>query len=316
MTQIYNETLNNVFERNRKCIINTDLDGLISGMFLQEFLGWEIVGFSSCCGKRNDNLWLKEGVSNINECVFVDLPVIMNDISIIDQHYVAFNKRNLEDYTNNKNKLNPNIMRSRFFLNNDYTKKYPFGTAHFILASLEKLNLIPENYVIDFYKEVNNFDLADLFLRADRVIGNTYAYTENCIDWSNWMINYGGFITKQLFDIVKTEYSTRHQREHFVESKLQALGCAGLDGECSNLFRSQEYTKLKVYFAFLSKVFNMKPLPIFEFVDYNNFVGERFEITNLSRINEILQQPNLFSFAFVSKKILSVTYIKGETKDE
>ena len=80
MTQIYNETLNNVFERNQKCIINTDLDGLISGMFLQEFLGWEIVGFSSCCGKRNDNLWLKEGVSNINECVFVDLPVIINDL--------------------------------------------------------------------------------------------------------------------------------------------------------------------------------------------------------------------------------------------
>ena len=310
------EKLQSIFVKNQKCIVNSDLDGILSGMFLQEFLDWEIVGFSSCCGKRNDNLWLKEGVSNINECVFVDLPVIINDISIIDQHYVAFNKRNLEDYIKNKNKLNPNIIRSRFFLNNDYTKKYPFGTAHFILASLEKLNLISANYAIDFYKELNNFDLADLFLRADRVIGNTYAYTGNCIDWSNWMINYGGSITKQLFNIVKTEYITRCQREQIVESKLQSLGCAGSDGECSNLFRLQEQTKLKEYFAFLSKVFNMKPLPIFKFVDYNNLLGERLVITDLSRINEILQQPNLFSFAFVSKKILSVTYIKGETKDE
>ena len=316
MTQNYNEILNNVFERNRKCIINTDLDGLISGMFLQEFLGWEVVGFSSCCGKRNDNLWLKEGVNNINECVFVDLPVTIKDICIIDQHYVAFSKKNVEDYTKNKNKLNPNIMRSRFFLNNDYTRKYPFGTAHFILASLEKMNLIPENYAIHFYKQLNNFDLADLFLRADRVIGNTYAYTENCIDWSNWMINYGGTITKQLFNIVKTEYSTRYQREQFVESTLRQFGCAGLDGECSNLFRLQQQAKLKIYFDFLSKAFNMKAIPIFNFVDYNNFEGKRLAITNLSIINEILQNPNLFSFAFVSKKILSVTYIKGGIKDE
>ena len=213
-------------------------------------------------------------------------------------------------------KLNPNIIRSRYFLNNDYTKKYPFGTAHFILASLEKLNIIPENYAMDFYKNLNGFDLADLFLRADRVIGNTYEYTENCIDWSNWMMNYGGDITKQLFNIVQTEYTTRHKREQSVSSKLQSLGCAGLDGECSNLFRAQEQAKLKLYFEFLSKVFNLNPIPIFDFVGYNNFVGERFEITNPSRINEILQRPNIFSFAFVSKKILSITYIKGVAKGE
>ena len=30
--------------KNRKCIVNTDLDGILSGILLKNFLNWEIVG--------------------------------------------------------------------------------------------------------------------------------------------------------------------------------------------------------------------------------------------------------------------------------
>ncbi len=61
-------------------------------MLLQHFLNWEIVGFSCCCGKNNDELWLKDKNININECIFVDLPVCIENISVIDQHFVAFDE--------------------------------------------------------------------------------------------------------------------------------------------------------------------------------------------------------------------------------
>ena len=313
MTTNYDETLANLFVKNKKCIINTDLDGLLSGMLLQEFLNWEIVGFSSCCGKPDDNIWLKNDSININDCVFVDLPVSVNNIQVIDQHFVAFNNESISKYNNFKNKINPNVVRNRIYLNNDYTKKYPFGTVHFVLTVLEQLNIIPQNINFDFYKKLGNFDCADLILRADRVIGNTFTYTQTCIDWSNWIISFGKKRTEQLFNIVKNEYVNRHKSESFVENKLKSLGCQGLDGECSNLFRNNDLNKLKSYFDFLSLATNMKPIPIFDLFAYNKFVGERIEIkeNNHDEINSVLQSPNTFSYAFVSKRILSITRIKG-----
>lgn len=309
----YDELLSKIFVRDKKCVINTDLDGLLSGMLLQEFLNWEIVGFSSCCGKPDDNLWLKNGCVDIKDYIFVDLPVAQKNISIIDQHFVSFENDSINRFNNCGNKVNPNIMRARVFKNNDYVKKYPFGTVHFILASLERLNLLPKDFQIDFYKSFGNYDLADLFLRADRVIGNTYSYTTNCIDWSNWMIEYGGEISQKLFNIVKLEFSDRHKKEHVVEEKLQQFGCKGLDGECSNLFRIKDKDSLNCYFKFLSKSFEMKPLPLFDFFSYDNLYGERIIIgnNNLEKINQLLKQENLFSYAFVTKKMLSVTYKKG-----
>ena len=311
------ELLKTIFNKNKKCVINTDLDGLISGMLLQRFLNWEVVGFSSCCGKQNDNLWLKDKNLSLKDLIFVDLPVALKSISTIDQHFVAFEKESIDRYNDCANKLNPNIIRARFFKNNDYTKKYPFGTAHFILASLEKLNLIPENFEINFYKNLGNYDLCDLLLRADRVVGNTYLYTQNCFDWSNWMIDYGGKITKNLFNIVKSEYKERHNREKFVESQMLRLGCAGLDGECSNLFRKKDIRGLLQYFNFLSSAFNMDALPIFDFYSYDNLYGERIRVenNNFDHIKELLKQKNMFSYAFVNMRTLSVTYKKGG-KDE
>ena len=66
------EKLKSIFVKNQKCIVNSDLDGLLSGMLLQEFLNWEIVGFSSCAGKPDDEIWLKDDNIKINECVFVE----------------------------------------------------------------------------------------------------------------------------------------------------------------------------------------------------------------------------------------------------
>ncbi len=308
-------TIDNLFKPNKKCIINADLDGLLSGMLLKEFLNWDIVGFSSCCGKPNDELWLRNEDINLSECVFVDLPVCMENFSAIDQHFVAFKSESIEEYTDCENKLNPNILREKTFQSDDgkshYTNKYPFGTVHFILAMLEYLNLIPLNYRFDFNKSLGTFDVADLILRADRVIGNTFSFTRNCFDWIEWICTIGKDNTNALFSLVKEEYKERKLKEANVESKLTSLGCGGIDGDCSNLLRTKQYSALHEYFEYLATVTNLPSIPSFEFAEYGKLHGTKYYVyhNNQEMLRAESKKEDVFSFAFVSMKVLSMTYI-------
>lgn len=319
--ELSNEVIN-IFKPKRKCIINADLDGLLSGMILQEFLEWEVVGFSSCCGKPDDELWLYDIKEDINDCVFVDLPVYFKDYSTIDQHFIAFDKESIEKYNNDGNKANPNIIRERVFSDdkgkNQYTMKYPFGTIHFIIAVLEKMKIISEDYSFNFEKSLGDFDLADLILRADRVIGNTALYTPNCIDWLSWLVDLGGSNTKRLFDKVKNELITRKISETKVEQKMKELGCKGIDGDCSNLLRNKDYDSLNNYFNYLSDAINMNPIPLKIINDFGKLTGKRYEVANnnFEFLKEESMKKNMFSFAFVTMRSLSVTYIEGVDLNE
>ena len=313
---LLNKNIEKIFVPNRKCIVNVDLDGILSGMLLQHFLNWTVVGYSSCCGKPDDELWLEDKQEELKECVFVDLPVCVKDFSVIDQHFVAFNEDGINSYNANLNKVNPNIIRKKVFKNKDnkckYTQKYPFGTVHFILAILENLEIIDENYSIDLKKKIDDFDLADLLLRADRVIGNTFSYTPNCYDWADWIMEIGKKNTKDLFVIVKNEFPKRKYIEGRVEAKLKSLGCIGGDGDCSNLFREKSYVSLIEYFSYLSECLEMKPLPMFKLFDFTKLKGKRFEVNtyNLDVLENESSKDNVFSFAFVTMRALSLTYME------
>lgn len=299
------DTFKTLFIKDRKCIVNADIDGVISGMLLQHFLNWKVVGYSSCCGLKDDDLWIEKG-NDIDDCVFVDLPVILRKYAVIDQHFVATSENTITSYNSHNNKVNPNIMRKRVLTNqDDYKRKYPFGTAHFVLAILENLGIINANYLIDFNKRIGKFDLADLILRADRVIGNTKYYTSNCMDWAQWMIRLGGVNTEILFNLVQKEYLDRVNTEKEVENKLKELGCKGQDGDCSNLFRDKNYSQLTQYFIFLSNAMEIPSLPIFDFVSFQKLCGKRVNIDDLDKIG----RKNIFSFAMVKKDLLSLTYI-------
>lgn len=312
------ETIKLLFTKNKKCIVNADLDGLLSGMLLQHFLDWQIVGYSSCSGRKDDELWLINNNENLEECIFVDLPVFVKNYSTIDQHFILFDNDTYNQYLENNNKINPNVIRNRLFKNNagqcEYTAKYPFGTIHFILAILENLNIIDKNYRFLFFNKIGNFDLADLILRADRVIGNTYSYTNNCLNWCDWLLNLGGINTQSLFVVVKKDYINRLGSQKAVENKLISLGCKGPDGDCSNLFRNKDYFKLKTYFSFLSYATNLKQLPVVPIFDFGKLEGERIDVNsfNFKIAKSQCNRNDIFSFAFVTMKTLSITYIKKD----
>jgi hypothetical protein len=309
------QTIENFFSKERKCIINTDLDGLLSGMILQYFLDWQIVGYSSCCGKNDDELWFAKPNVNIKECVFVDLPVCGHDYSVIDQHFVSYDMSFVDKYMSDNNKLNPNVLRNRVFKSAngkcEYTGKYPFGTVHFILALLEWLGIISKNFTITLNKKVGSFDVADLLLRADRVIGNTNQYTANCYDWIEWIKKFGGGNTHPLFDIAKNCHHERAITEKSVEGMLASLGCKGTDGDCSNLFRIKDFAKINQYFSFLSDSIDLPTLPsIHQLFDYGNLVGSKEDINANSM--SFLKSQELFSYAFINMKQVSLTKFRCE----
>lgn len=315
---VLSDVIKNLFVKDRQCIINADIDGIIAGMLLQKFLNWNVVGYSSCRGRYDDELWIKSDVEDLKNCVFVDLPVSVSDLSAIDQHFVSLNKDSITKYNNDANKVNPNVMRNKVYYTDDqqnqYTQKYPFGTTHFVLAILENLGYIKSDYVFNFSKKIEDFDLADLVLRADRVIGNTNSYTTNCLDWSDWIISLGGKNTEALFIVVKNEYEKRRSAEKSVESKLISLGCKSNDGDCSNLLRTKDYKKLNLYFNFLSSALEIKKLPINDYFIFNRLTGKRMSVSrsNLKIIEKECMKDDVFSFAFVSMRELSLTYIKED----
>ena len=133
------------------------------------------------------------------------------------------------------------------------------------------------------------------------------------MDWSDWLINIGGTNTRKLFELVKKESMNMREKETMVENTLLNLGCAGRDGECSNLFRNKDFTKLNNYFNYLAEALELPAIPLFDITAFNKLHGERVSTSvGLDRLKEIVNKNNVFSFAFVSKSFLSITYIDDE----
>lgn len=72
---------------NKNCIINTDIDGILCGILLQNILNWEIVGF---CDSK-DSIWINLNLEKeFENIVFVDIYLAKTSFKCIDQHMVAY----------------------------------------------------------------------------------------------------------------------------------------------------------------------------------------------------------------------------------
>lgn len=314
--------LNKFFIANRSCVINADLDGVLSGMILQKYLNWKIVGFSMCNGTVQDNLYVADLNYNLQEFVFVDLYVADNKILSIDQHMIAINDKHLDNLIKDNVTLNPNIIRKRMLFSDDfqngYIFKYPFGTVHYILSCLEKLNVINDNWTINNILTKDKFDSIDLFLRADRVVGNFLSYNRNCNEWAKWLINESGNTAKFsriFFEDLINNIEPRLTRQRLVEQKLKMLNCTRGDGEFSDLLQFVNKEKLDLFLSWLSDITNLPKLDLPHiFYKYNKLTGWRINVTNFKNSDDVLNLINnisgLFSMAIVSSKEISVTVKK------
>ena len=297
--------------RNQKCIINTDLDGIFSGLILHNFLNWEIVGFCDSA----ESIWLdKNRCNNLSECIFIDMFVYPERMKCIDQHIISVDPEHNNLLSQNKNKLNPNLINKRNFLpNKSYYKKYPFGTVHFIIAWLERNGIKVE---IDLLKEAKNSILAiDLLLRADDTLYTSTQsnYVENANEWWSWLVEFSNNGTTTI-DLKNYAERKRNQKtkQQIIELKAEIaemlkskpFSCDSPDGGYkseNSLGNKFLKTNVKEYIKFIA---NSSALSCFNL----NFsfalikgIARRTELTDkqLQQLRNGDSGNNLFSYAFV-----------------
>lgn len=179
-------------------VVGGDLDALLSATFLQEHLGWEVVGFYT----GFENVYYRTRDS-IRDAIWVDLDIDRADIRSIGHHVLR--TRLDDDLDGLGNSLNPNEERGIY--RGNFTRKYPLGTIHLLLWLHREDSFSPLQHAF--------------LLSADSTWINAQRYTENVTDWVenclplDWLI--------EAIEDARSETFERRIRDD-VFSRIEATG--------------------------------------------------------------------------------------------
>jgi hypothetical protein len=177
--------LKELFKERKTIVINTDIDGILSGILLVKYLGCKIVGFTNSKNK----VWLGDGYDDLYGHVFVDMFVTAENAICIDQHIVAVDEEHQKRIMATETKFSPQIEGDCFFSKERFKNKYPFGTTQYLIAQLESEGITVE--LPSLSREIPNSDgvkMGDLIHRADDAMCTTlYAYEDNAKKWWDWL---------------------------------------------------------------------------------------------------------------------------------
>ena len=159
-----------ICKENQKLIISPDSDGFLSALLYINYFGGEVVGY------YDGKVMLCPENIDPKDCLFLDMDVYCNKIKSVGHHMVCFNKNNLpSNWSNYDNCIQINNLRG-FDKTHDFQRKYPFATIHFLLVLLSKV------------KDIKLSDDAVVpLLFSDGVWNVLFGYTENCLDWFEWL---------------------------------------------------------------------------------------------------------------------------------
>lgn len=237
-------------ERGHKCVISPDADGILCGLFMSQYLDWEIVGYYD----NGKNLILKKDI-RAEDCVFLDTEIYRPNIKSVGQHISLFRQAdtniNLENY---KNCLNPNTLRGRT-LKESFSKKYPLGTIHLLLC------IVGANHSINFSK-----DAFFVILQADGTINRFLdRYSENLYDWLLFLDvenpqNVLRSIIRKEINLMDLNKEYVEYVQHFVKLKKDKIPISERGELISSSFNHSrsEFSEacinaIKTYLKFLSK---------------------------------------------------------------
>lgn len=192
-----------VVEEGQKLIISPDSDGFLCALLYINYFGGEVVGYYD--GKV---MLCREDI-NPKDCLFLDMDVYCNRIKSIGHHMVCFNKNNKpSNWCNYDNCIQINNLRG-FDKTHDFQRKYPFATIHFLLALLSNV------------KEINlGEDAIVPLLFSDGVWNVLFGYTENCLDWFEWLnVTDENSILNRIFCGNNSFYSVMNEINSFLRER-------------------------------------------------------------------------------------------------
>lgn len=291
-----------LFRARPGIVVNTDIDGFLSAMILQKYCGAGIVGFSN----SKWDVWLTPEVRSVYNPVFVDLYVARPDVVCIEQHIIAHDVAHLRQIASWQTKVNPNIERGRTF-SDSYAAKYPFGTAHFIIALLAREGIeveLPDlKSVCDSPSPVKP-ELGQVILRADDALYTTLAgYPKNADDWWRYLLQTSDCpALRQLVDYIKScNRKTAKADKDEIGRFFKSLGCDGADGAFNVITNPDGSLQQRVhdFYRLLKNFTGMTSLPDLPSTLVHH--RGRFLRSTMRPDSDtsILNQPNLFSYAYI-----------------
>ena len=293
--------------KNKPILINSDLDGIMSGLLLQKYMNCKVVGFTNSA----EAIWLHNDFTDFEDVCFVDMFVADPEIICIDQHIVSVNEKHYQKLKNNKKKINPNLINPRFLLpTSSYKLKYPFGTVHFIIALLEKMDIKMDAILTE--KNPHKLCCIDFILRADDTMKTTVdsKYMDNANDWWKWLkeISNNGQTTKNFINYLEntTPKKGKELKRRIGDVlKKDPYYCDSSDGGIDNITNEDGFLKTSAisYFKLIAKLMNIE---IFDTESsFKKFTGitKRMSLNNNQREELInsntIDGEKLFSYAFV-----------------
>lgn len=302
--------LKELFERNKNIVINTDIDGFLSGMILQKYYGCRVVGFSD----SRDKVWLIPEVNDIDSPIYIDLYVARRNVICIEQHIVSYDRAHHKEIKSYNTKINPNLDRNRTFvgdMDNDYYHKYPFGTVHYIIALMAQEGITVE--LPDLAKDYSTSKFGDtsvkisstaghVILRADDALYSTLSpYRDNALDWWAWLDPEHKYpaIEKLRQFISSCDISRAREYKDRVGAFFLNLGCEGADGAFKNVTDENGHI--------LPKVLNYRDV-IGQMVGMTLDIPAQYSIHKGKYVvqfcrpgydMQILSADNLYSYAFI-----------------
>ena len=299
--------LKELFSKNKDIIINTDIDGFLSGMILQKYYGCKVVGFSN----SRETIWVTPEVKSIYNPIYIDLYVNRPDVICIEQHIIAYDKNHHEKIKAMGTKINPNLERQRTFVGDmvsDYYHKYPFGTVHYLVSLMAKEGIdvsfgnLATQYGYNICGKRYVTSPGQVMLRADDALYSTLSpYRDNALDWWNWLDPQKEFSSIQsMVEYINTlDISKASEYKKNVGDFFKALGCDGIDGAFKTISDSYGNLLPKVsdYLDTIINLFGINlDIPSKYIIHKGKYV---VQFCRPGYDMKILDAENLYSYAFI-----------------
>ena len=297
--------LKELFSKNKNIVINTDIDGILSGILLNKYYGCKIVGFSN----SKEAVWLSDDVNSVYDPVYIDLYVVNPNVVCIEQHIIATDASHLQSIKSFNTKINPNLERGKVFTD-DYYHKYPFGTVHYLIALMEAEGIsveLPNLNKRITAPEGTSITLGQLILRADDALYSSLGpYADNASDWWRWLLRKSNN-AQSIKDLVSYVTNSNPSLSKAIKEKTGAFfiygfGCSGKDGAFDKICDYDDEISVD-FIDFVSFVNDCMQgnieIPSKCYAHIGEFKKRFVKGYQKEELKRLMQDPELFSYAFI-----------------
>lgn len=302
--------LKELFSNNKNIVINTDIDGFLSGMVLQKYYNCKVVGFSD----SRDTVWLTPTIKDIDKPIYIDLYVARPNVVCIEQHIIAFEKEHHNKIVSYGTKINPNLERKRTFIGDmrsDYYHKYPFGTVHYLIYLMAREGITVELPDLAIPHEVKSSidpgttvisTAGHIILRADDALYSTLSpYRANALDWWDWLDHKHEYTAIESLRSYISSCDVNRAKEYKdkVGKFFKALECEGTDGAFKKITDDNGIILPKIlnYRDVIGRIVGMSLDIPTQYVIHKGKYSVQYSKPGYDM--SILYADNLYSYAFI-----------------